>query len=291
MGPVFILVFFVTLFPLQGTRLISRDYTYSSIDEEDEEKDEKLDEGTDSEKVGLRRRIGRFRSWPWTKGKEPPRMTSALPALQRVVTSRSIGMASIREVVSTGAAAVVEDTSMHNRRLIEGRPSATTKEELIGKMSAVRVFFLSLFSPPTIALICALVIALVPKLKSLFIRDPTSTFAPTAPDSLPPLSIILDTATFVGNASVPLGLFVLGAALARMKLVRPLRKLPLRSIGALAVAKLVVLPFIGHFLVEGLRKAGLVQDDNYVLRFVLVYFSAVPTATTQVRRHAYCAPH
>lgn len=72
----------------------------------------------------------------------------------------------------------------------------------------------------------------------------------------------------MGSASVPLGLFVLGSALARMRLPRPLSRLPYASIIALALAKLVVLPLFGYFFVDALTKhTSLVDEDDYVLRF------------------------
>lgn len=183
-------------------------------------------------------------------------------------------------------------------------------------------FVLSLFTPPTIALISGLVIALVTKLKVLFVAVTDGTFHPTAPvstlrhfgvggarsadplarlkDGDPPLAIILDTMSFLGAASVPLGLLVLGAALARMRLPRPISRLPLASIFGLAIAKLVILPVIGFLFVHALTfHTSTVPPSNKVLRFVrrhpiphtlqdskqltggeyqvLIYFSCVPT--------------
>ncbi|ORY75966.1 auxin efflux carrier [Leucosporidium creatinivorum] len=155
----------------------------------------------------------------------------------------------------------------------------------------VKEFALSLLTPPTISLVTALVCALVTKLKALFVFVDGSSFNPTAPDGDPPLAIILDTASFLGAASVPLGLLVLGSALARMRLPRPLTKLPLASIASLAVCKLIVLPIVGFLMVQGLTShTNLVDEENRVLRFVLIYFSCVPTATTQVALAQIFAP-
>ncbi|KAK4057082.1 Protein M3 [Microbotryomycetes sp. JL221] len=155
----------------------------------------------------------------------------------------------------------------------------------------IKDFLASLATPPTISLLTALVCALVAKLKALFLVVPDGSFNPTAPDGKPPLAILLDTATFVGAASVPLGLMVLGSALQRMTLPRPLSKLPYSSIGALAFVKLVLLPIIGFLFVQALTKhTTLVPQDNKVLRFVLIYFSCLPTATTQVALTQIFAP-
>jgi len=61
-------------------------------------------------------------------------------------------------------------------------------------------FLLSLFSPPTIACLSGLIIALVPQLKALFVVVP-GVYMPDAPDGLPPLQWIYDIATFGGSIS------------------------------------------------------------------------------------------
>ncbi|KAF8123861.1 hypothetical protein EV363DRAFT_754988 [Boletus edulis] len=65
-------------------------------------------------------------------------------------------------------------------------------------------------------------------------------------DGQPPLAIILDTTTFIGGASIPLGLMTLGSALARMEIpAGRFRSLPLGAIGALGIARLVIMPVLG----------------------------------------------
>lgn len=124
----------------------------------------------------------------------------------------------------------------------------------------------------------------MPTLKALFIAPAAgASFHPVAPDGNPPLEILYDTATFVGAASVPLGLLVLGASIGRMTIPRPISKLPLVSIASMAVVRMALLPLIGYFFVRMLvERTGMVAADNKVLRFVLIYMSCVPTATTQV---------
>lgn len=157
-------------------------------------------------------------------------------------------------------------------------PSAT-----IRVLHSIGTFFNSLVSPPTVALLVAIIIAIVPTLKSLFLYTSSSSFHPVAPDGKPPLAVLYDAASFVGAASVPLGLLVLGASLAKMKVPRPIVRLPLASIVWMAVIKLAVSPVLGFFFVEALVRNGLVERENHVLRFVLTYFSCVPTGTMQVR--------
>lgn len=76
---------------------------------------------------------------------------------------------------------------------------------------------------------------------------------------------------------------MLGSALGRMRLPKPLSKLPMGSIVAVAVAKLVLLPVIGYSMVKGLvNHTNLIGPDQKVLQFVCIYFSVMPSATTQV---------
>ncbi|BGP34061.1 Protein M3 [Rhodotorula toruloides] len=156
---------------------------------------------------------------------------------------------------------------------------------------SVKGFTLSLLTPPTISLVAALICALVKPLKALFTTVPDYSWHPTAPDGNPPLAILLDTATFIGNGSVPLGLMVLGSTLGRMRIPRPISRLPLASIFALALTKVVLLPIIGFVFVRGLAThTGLVNKDNHVLQFVMIYFSVCPTATTQCALTVIFAP-
>lgn len=68
-----------------------------------------------------------------------------------------------------------------------------------------------------------------------------------------------------------------------MTIPRPISKLPLVSIASMAVVRMALLPLIGYLFVRMLvERTGMVAADNKVLRFVLIYMSCVPTATTQV---------
>ena len=127
--------------------------------------------------------------------------------------------------------------------------------------------------PPTIALILACPISVITPLKALFVPlqnangDPV---IPLAPDGAPPLAFILDTATFLGLASVPLALICLGAALAKLKISKGISRLPLGAISALTIGRLVLQPIIAVVTVEGLVRAGLIDEANKVLRFTMM---------------------
>ncbi|KDE09543.1 hypothetical protein, variant [Microbotryum lychnidis-dioicae p1A1 Lamole] len=312
---IFILIFYITLFPMRGTWFIQADYTRVKPSSDDEE-----------EEVGAN-----TAGWPGTREKVTHllnRGRKAQPTCPEAETDLSSGeenvpatertvdptrqMATFSDL-STAQAAAVDDTSEHNRkwsfdraqlqaaqhererlktimaspaqsvfgdetvevsesdgqaRRINGDGGASFEKagpsNEQGSSSSVlqagkwvhfakelNSFVASCITPPTILLVFALVCALVRPVKALFL-DASYSFHPTAPDGLPPLAIVLDTAAFLGNASVPLGLIVLGSALQRMKLPRPISRLPFASITALAVAKLVILPVFGFFFVQAL---------------------------------------
>ncbi|KAF9533769.1 auxin efflux carrier [Crepidotus variabilis] len=141
----------------------------------------------------------------------------------------------------------------------------------------------SFFTPPSIAILVAFPIAVIPKLKALFVPVAGSSI-PSAPDGQPPLAFLIDATSYVGNAAVPMALICLGSSLARLTIPKrgEWRKLPLGAIGLLAAGKLVLMPVIGVLMCQGLTKAGVIPKEDKVLRFVCIFCSCLPTATTQV---------
>lgn len=81
---------------------------------------------------------------------------------------------------------------------------AVSIKEVSNLTGRIRIWALSIFSPPNIALILGLIIALVPQLKALFV---IVSGGPSilAPDNQPPLAFVYDTVNFVGGAAVPCG--------------------------------------------------------------------------------------
>lgn len=139
--------------------------------------------------------------------------------------------------------------------------------------SEVRAFFRSLISPASISIFIAFPIALIPPLKALFVPV-SGVNMPVAPDGQPPLAFIMDAATFIGAASVPLGLVCLGSALARLSIPRNnWSSLPLGAIASLAVGKLLVMPVLGVLISLGLVRAGLIDESNKVLLFTCMFVS------------------
>lgn len=133
--------------------------------------------------------------------------------------------------------------------------------------SRVLKFIRTFLTPNTIAILLAFPISLIRPLKALFVPLANSPI-PKAPDGNPPLYFIYDTTNFLGAATLPFGLVCLGAALAKMKLPKDLRKLPLGAITGLAVGKLIISPILGVAIVNSFVKIGFIHEEDKVLRFV-----------------------
>ncbi|KAG9125760.1 Protein M3 [Ceratobasidium sp. 392] len=316
----FILVFFVTLFPLGGHKLIAKDYADGAMPVDTD------DDVPESALARMRRRWARMRTIVRTRNfnaaAQPETATDNDTAQEKDLEIASPRPQSLSRHVSFGpseptafgggqystrpptsahvspAPTVVDGitttlsqatglpTHKETSPPLEAESQLTTKPSQFRQiLLSVWAFVVSLASPPTITMVVAFVIALVPTLKALFITpSPDSTVhIPSAPDGLPPLNFIIDTATFIGNGSIPLGLICLGSALARLQAPKPFSRAPLGAITAFSILKMVVGPVFGVLVVEGLtHHTSLIDPNDKVLRFVCIYFAGVPTATTQV---------
>lgn len=139
----------------------------------------------------------------------------------------------------------------------------------------LRPILRNLLLPPSLTILASFLIAFVTPLKALFTPVPGYASIPNAPDGQPPLAFVLDTASFVGGASIPLGLICLGSALARLELpsVRSpadWARLPLAAISLLALGKMVLVPVLGVLIVNGFVSVGFINREDKVLRFVCV---------------------
>ncbi|KAJ6494033.1 auxin efflux carrier transmembrane protein, partial [Mycena vitilis] len=143
-------------------------------------------------------------------------------------------------------------------------------------------FVVEVCAPASLSIIISFPIALIHPLKSLFVEVP-SPHIPSAPDGKPPLSFLFDTATFIGAASVPLGLVCLGSALARLEVPRGRwNHLPVGAILSMALGRMLLMPLLGVLVVKGLTNGGLISSQDKVLQFVCILFACLPTGTTQV---------
>ena len=135
-------------------------------------------------------------------------------------------------------------------------------------LRSIFAFLHSLCNPPSISIILALIISLAPPLKALFVAGVPGIHIHPAPDSLPPLNFLIDTASFIGAASIPLGLVCLGSALARLRVPKSQwGQLPVGAITSFAIGKILVTPLIGVLICQGLTNVGVIDKDDKVLRF------------------------
>lgn len=179
------------------------------------------------------------------------RMTSPAPTTTHVETVHHNAGASSSVLPKSSAIALNQPNSRLRR----------TKDIMVP-------FLRSLLSPASLSIILSFPIALITPFKALFVPIVNSPI-PNGPDGLPPLSFLLDTATFIGGASVPLGLICLGSALARLKMPRSQwSSLPLGAMSSLAAGKLILSPILGVLICQGLTKVGLIDENDKVLRLV-----------------------
>ncbi|KAI5951770.1 ECM3 [Candida jiufengensis] len=133
-------------------------------------------------------------------------------------------------------------------------------------------------SSNSIALLASIAICMSPPLKALFV--PTTFYIPNAPDEQPPLSFIIDLTSYIGAASVPLGLLLLGATLARLQ-VKNMAPGFWKTAILVTATRLIILPIFGVGLTTGIYKAGWYGSDRLV-RFVSVLEFGLPNATSLV---------
>ncbi|KAI5964905.1 ECM3 [Candida pseudojiufengensis] len=144
--------------------------------------------------------------------------------------------------------------------------------------SYAKTMFKNLTSPNSVALLGSIAICMSPPLKALFV--PTTFYMPNAPDEQPPLSFIIDLTSYIGAASVPLGLLLLGATLARLK-VKNMAPGFWKTAILVTAMRLIILPIFGVGVTTGMYKGGWYGHDRLV-RFVSVLEFGLPNATSLV---------
>lgn len=123
------------------------------------------------------------------------------PLLRRVTLRDAEAMAAAPSIAPT----LSRDLGRSEEEDVEGDDADDKPRTLSERLwRATSPHLRAFFSPPTTALLLALIIAVVKPLKALFVQ--TGYPMPNAPDGKPPLAIILETLSFIGNASVPVGL-------------------------------------------------------------------------------------
>ncbi|KAI6032583.1 auxin efflux carrier [Pisolithus orientalis] len=269
----FLLVFCVTLFTFGAVRWLETDFDGPDIEDEEIQAQLRLKQ---KRVIGSLARLGTWMLCRRSKRTTPGGADSDLEACETVISTEENIHSENATSVPTALGTEGKKENLETTAKIR---VPATRRILRGFCNAVR----SASSPPSLSIVISFIISVVPTLKALFVAGVPGVNMPSAPDGQPPLAFLLDTATFIGAASVPIGLMTLGSAIARLEIPSgSWRKFPLASIGALATARLVVMPILGVLICQGLTHVGFISAEDKVLRFVCIFFSCLPTATTQV---------
>lgn len=177
----------------------------------------------------------------------------------------------VKRVASLTSEVAVEVTKPE----AEIKPEETKLQKFLNQAVATLRNFKT---PNSLALIVSIGVAMAPPLKALFV--PSNFYIPNAPDKQPPLSFVIDFTAYVGAATVPLGLLLLGATIARLK-VQSIIPGFWKTVIAITACRLIILPIFGVGLTTGIYKAGWYGDDA-LLRFVSVLEFGLPNATALV---------
>ncbi|KAF8502700.1 auxin efflux carrier [Russula emetica] len=288
----FIFLFFITVFPLRGFLLVAKDFEGPDVPSEELR-----------ERVYLRRRrmvtnaalllkrLLRLCQHPNAREKGDveeggdSEKKDTVPFNGSVGKDEGIDQNTITGTTSTPTPTIgLNDNGSDFPQQPTDHHSSHRHHHDLRVLSRSRHFLEQLLNPCTVVIVLSFVISLVDPLKALFIppsSDFQPHFRPVAPDGQPPLAFILDTATFIGGACIPLGLICLGSALACLSL-RSGGPFPKGAIASLALGKMVVLPIIGVAITRGFARVGFVHSDDKVLQFVCILLSGLPAASTQV---------
>ena len=86
------------------------------------------------------------------------------------------------------------------------------------------------------------------------------------------------SASLVGNITIPLTLIMLVASFARLHVPRPLSRMPIMAMLAVTLAKMVITPVFGIFMVQRMTTGGFIDRSAKVERFVAMFLSGTPAA-------------
>lgn len=148
--------------------------------------------------------------------------------------------------------------------------------------SALIFFAKNCLRPASFVVIISLIIAFVPWLKALFVTTPNTPYIHPAPDNMPPLSILIEFTEYIGDASVPFGLLLLGATLGRLKIGR-LYPGFWKAAAVLVVLRQCIMPIFGVLWIDRLVKANwLSWENDKVALFIIALNWGLPSMTTAI---------
>lgn len=149
------------------------------------------------------------------------------------------------------------------------------------------VLFTSTLKPVSITIILSITVCMIPWVKALFVHTHQA-HLPDAPDFEPPLSFIMDFASYLGAAEVPIGLLLLGGTIGRLSF----KHLPpgtWKTPVGVTIFKLFIFPIIGCALNSKLHKDGLFYGES-ILYFISNINFCLPPATSLIYITAFYTP-
>ncbi|CAI6763496.1 ADM_HP2_G0045450.mRNA.1.CDS.1 [Saccharomyces cerevisiae] len=197
------------------------------------------------------------------------------PNLTRTSTLQRVKTSNLTRIITSDATVSKKD--------IETSGSSLPKWLQKFPLTKFFVFFLkNCLRPCSMAVILALIIAFIPWVKALFVTTSNTPKIKQAPDNAPALTFIMDFTSYVGAASVPFGLILLGATLGRLKIGK-LYPGFWKSAVVLVFLRQCIMPIFGVLWCDRLVKAGWLNWENdKMLLFVTAITWNLPTMTTLI---------
>ncbi|KAK9118649.1 hypothetical protein Scep_016742 [Stephania cephalantha] len=192
--------------------------------------------------------------WPGIEDKETEH--SKTPFIARLF--QSISSISHSVLPDIGELRGEASTSVESIRCLAA-PRVVRKIRIVAEKTPIR----HILQPPTIASLLAIVVGLVPQLKSFcFGREA-------------PLSFLTDSFQILAGAAIPSVMLILGGMLAEGPNES---KLGIRTTIGITVARLLVLPLVGVGVVALAENFNVVIHEDPMYRFVLLLQYATPSA-------------
>lgn len=200
-----------------------------------------------------------------------------------LASDTSTNASTIQKIRTAKLTKILTSDATVSKKDIEESGSSLPKWMRNFKITSLLVFFLkNCLRPCSIAVILALIIAFIPWVKALFVKNADTPKIAQAPDNQPALSFIMDYTSYVGAASVPFGLILLGATLGRLKIGK-LYPGFWKSACVLVFLRQCIMPIFGVLWCDRLVKAGWLDwEKDKMLLFVIAINWALPTMTTLI---------
>lgn len=198
-------------------------------------------------------------------------------------TASNLNLNTEESTASRIARMVTTDTQITSKDIDNaGKGLVSDRIRNVKGMKFLIFFIENCMRPCPLSVIIALIIAFIPWVKALFVS--TNVSLPSAPDNLPPLSFIMDYTSYVGAASVPFGLLLLGGTLGSLD-IKTLPKGFVTAVVFMLLARQVFMPIIGILWCNRIAASGWMDMStglSKVLLFVICIDFGLPSMTTMI---------